>query len=45
LDASGIAVIFANGGETESAAMERHFRDHPEDLAKSQAIFVSFVRS
>jgi hypothetical protein len=40
---AGVAVIFRHGLETDEEATARHYRENPEDHAKTQSILVSFV--
>jgi hypothetical protein len=42
-NAAGIAVIFMARGETESAAMERHYLARPQDREASHTVVVQYV--
>jgi hypothetical protein len=37
------AVIYVSVGESEEAAKERHYLEHPEDRAASEIMVVQFV--
>jgi hypothetical protein len=38
-----IAVIFVGVDETKGDAVQRHYRERPEDRYASQTLFVTFV--